>query len=91
MKNIIYTLLALVALVSCAYNPIIDTAGRSGTFSESKAVEITNDIQHCRTLAEENSSWFSNVGYWLSTPQMETKYQVIYKKCLANRGHSVLN
>ena len=39
-------ILAFLALTNCAYNPKIDTAGRSGTFPQAKAVEVTNDIQH---------------------------------------------
>ncbi len=44
------TLLIIIifsSLASCAYKPVVDTAGRSGTFNENKAHEITNDIQHC--------------------------------------------
>ena len=34
-------------LTSCAsYKPIVDTAGRSGTYNEDKAKEISNDLQH---------------------------------------------
>ena len=64
MKKIIYLLLVSLLLSNCAYNPVIDTAGRSGTFDEDKAKEITNDLQHCK---------------------------MVYRKCLINRGHSVLN
>ena len=33
-------LITLVSLVGCAYDPVIDTGGRSGTFNENKASEI---------------------------------------------------
>jgi len=79
------------ALVSCTYKPVVDTAGRSGTFSEDKAKEITNDLQHCKTIANSNSSFVSNIIYWIGSPEAETKHESIYRKCLNNRGHSVLD
>ena len=44
----------LFTLQACAYNPVIDTAGRSGTFNNDMAREITNDVQHCQKLADKN-------------------------------------
>jgi hypothetical protein len=45
MKKTILTIGLLCTLLQgCAYKPIIDTAGRSGTFNKDKAKEITNDI-----------------------------------------------
>ena len=79
------------ALVSCTYKPVIDTAGRSGTFDENKAHEITNDIQHCKKVAKNNTSFINNIIYWIESPNAETRYESIYRKCLINRGHSVLN
>ena len=35
---------------ACAYKPVIDTAGRSGTFDINKSDQITNDLQHCKSL-----------------------------------------
>ena len=78
-------------LASCAYNPVVDTAGRSGTFNENKAHEITNDIQHCKKLAKNNTSFLSNIIYWIGSVEADTEYQALYRKCLTNRGHSVLN
>ena len=79
------------ALISCTYKPVIDTAGRSGTFDENKAHEITNDIQHCKKVAKNNTSFINNIIYWIESPNAETRYESIYRKCLINRGHSVLN
>ena len=90
MKKILL-LITLVSLVGCAYDPVIDTAGRSGTFNEDKATEITNDLQHCKTIADSNSSFVSNIIYWIGSPEAETKHESIYRKCLNNRGHSVLD
>lgn len=91
MKTLISIMLFITLLQSCSYKPIIDTAGRSGTFNEVKAVEITNDLQHCNVIAKENTNFISNITYWVFSPQMDTKYEALSRKCLNNRGHSVLN
>jgi hypothetical protein len=91
MKNILLIAILVTSLQACSYKPIIDTAGRSGTFNEDKAKEITNDIQHCKYLAKENTNFISNITYWTLSPTMDTKYESIMRKCLDKRGHSVLN
>lgn len=91
MKKILLIAILVTSLQACAYKPIIDTAGRSGTFNEDKAKEITNDIQHCKYLAKENTNFISNITYWTLSPTMDTKYESIMRKCLDKRGHSVLN
>ncbi len=79
-------------LTSCAsYKPIVDTAGRSGTYNEDKAKEISNDLQHCKQIAKENTNTLSNISFWLMSPTAQTQYEDIYRKCMVNRGHSVLN
>ena len=79
-------------LTSCAsYKPLVDTAGRSGTFDEDKAKEISNDLQHCKQMAKDNISITSNISFWLMSPTAQTQYEDIYRKCMINRGHSVLN
>ncbi len=78
-------------LNACAYKPIIDTAGRSGTFDTDQAKEITNDTQHCQTIAKNNTNMIINILYWSVSPTMDTKYESIMRKCLTKRGHSVLN
>ena len=92
MKKTILTVGLLCTLLNaCAYKPIIDSNGRSGTFDISKAEEITNDIQHCKYLAKENSNFVSNILYWSVSPTLDTKFESIYRKCLTQRGHSILN
>ena len=95
MKAIFRSLvmMSLMMLVSncTSYKPIVDSAGRSGTFPNAKAEEITNDLQHCETLADKNTSFFGNLGHLITSPTAETKYKMIYKNCMKNRGHSVLN
>jgi|TARA_A100001388_G_C28539611_1_gene389555 hypothetical protein len=92
MKKTMLTLgIVCTLLNACAYKPIIDTAGRSGTFDTDQAKEITNDTQHCQTIAKNNTNMISNILYWSVSPTMDTKYESIMRKCLTKRGHSVLN
>ena len=91
MKNILLLTILVAFLNGCAYNPIIDTAGKSGTFNTDQAKEITNDLQHCKTIADNNTDFIGNIIYWIGSPEAETQHQSIYRKCLVNRGHSVLN
>lgn len=83
--------IALLFITNCAgYKPVVDTAGRSGTFQESKAIEITNDLQHCKKIAEDNSSFWANQMHRWKYNTGESKYVYLYKKCMNNRGHSVV-
>ena len=91
LKRSLLVFIGFSLLASCAYKPVVDTAGRSGTFNENKAHEITNDIQHCKKLAKNNTSFLGNIIYWIGSVEADTKYQALYRKCLINRGHSVLN
>jgi len=85
-------MLSVSLLQGCSsYKPLIDTSGRSGTFNTDQAKEITNDLQHCKTLAKENSNFVSNILFWSVSPTMDTKYESIMRKCVLSRGHSVLN
>ncbi|MBC8307230.1 MAG: hypothetical protein H8E55_67140 [Pelagibacterales bacterium] len=95
MKNLIrlvFLTLFFGFLTSCtSYKPLVDTAGRSGTFDDDKAKEISNDLQHCKQMAKDNISITSNISFWLMSPTAQTQYEDIYRKCMVNRGHSVLN
>ena len=90
-KTILLTMLFMTLLYACAYKPIIDTAGKSGTFNTDQAKEITNDMQHCKTLAKQNTTFVGNILYWSLSPTMDSKKESLTRKCLINRGHSVLN
>jgi len=103
MKMMIVIVLSLTLLQGCAtYKPIVDTAGRSGTFNETKAKEITNDLKHCKSLAKENTNslvetgkavynvWWRASTLWLSD-KLEYNYPKIYRNCVKGRGHSVVN
>jgi len=93
MKKTILTLgLVCTLLNACAYKPIIDTAGKSSAnFNEDQAKEITNNVQHCKTIAKENTTFVGNILYWSLSPTMDSKKESLTRKCLINRGHSVLN
>jgi hypothetical protein len=90
-KMIMLIGLSCTLLQGCAYKPIIDSAGKSGTFNTDQAKEITNDVQHCKTLAKANTTFVGNIFYWTLSPAMDTKKEALTRKCLTNRGHSVLN
>jgi hypothetical protein len=90
--RLVFLTLIFGLLTSCtSYKPLVDTAGRSGTFDEDKAKEISNDLQHCKQMAKDNISITSNISFWLMSPTAQTQYEDIYRKCMINRGHSVLN
>lgn len=101
MKKLILIISSLL-LANCTYKPVIDTAGRSGTFNENKAAEISNDLQHCEYQAKKHTNTTVEVGkkiynlalrpklLWLS-PKATDKYKQITDNCLTNRGHSVLS
>ena len=94
-------LILLILLSSCTYKPVVDTAGRSGTFPESQAENVTDDIILCKELAKkhmnksiEGFAYFYNyylrIGTLFLTPKMHYEYKQIQQNCLINRGHSLL-
>ena len=91
-KTILLCGLCILLLQNCAYKPIIDTAGKSSSnFDTNQAKEITNNLQHCEMIAKNNTNFISNILYWSVSPTMDTKYESIMRKCLKQRGHSILN
>ncbi len=101
MTKTMIMITAMVMLTNCAYNPKIDTAGRSGTFDVDQAREITNDIQHCKQFADDNTfrlydslNWGWGQYFHIATlgivPAREMKYKSRVQKCLEGRGHSVI-
>ena len=54
-KTILLCGLLATLLQGCAYKPIIDTAGRSGTFDSDRANLITDDQLHCKMFNKERS------------------------------------
>ena len=95
-------LLLCTFLANCAYNPKVDTVGRSGTFDKSRAEQLTNDLVICRELVDSNVNYFvegyAYVHNWVIRPQtlfivpkMEYKEKKYMDNCLSGRGHSVIN
>lgn len=102
MKKIIILIITGVLLQQCAYNPKIDTAGRSGTYNTDQARLITNDVNHCKKIADEMTvraidEWKQLTNLYVSTvtlgliPLREKTYNRRVKQCLTGRGHSVLD
>ena len=102
MKKLILLSLVL-SLTSCyTYKPVVDTAGRSGTFPNAKAEQITDDIILCTKFAENTLSDSQEFQGWLIdnifrpaslgvvSKADDTRKNYI-RKCMTNRGHSVLN
>ena len=90
-KKILLIAIFVCLLQGCAkYEPIVDTKGKS-KFETSNAVNISDDILHCQDLAKRNTTLISNISFWLLSPTAQTQYEDIYRKCMINRGHSVLN
>jgi hypothetical protein len=82
-------IILFLLITSCSsYEPLVDTKGRSGTFDNSRAEELTDDIQHCKTLAKENSNRLKDV--LLDLAYEEAEYKTIFKNCLTGRNHSVV-
>ena len=91
MKNILLLAILVAFLNGCAsYQPIIDTKGNS-KFETSNADEISNDKILCEKLAKNNTTFFGNINFWITSPKAETQYTDIYRKCLVGRNHQVLN
>jgi hypothetical protein len=90
-KKILLVTILVGFLNGCAsYQPIIDTKGKS-KFETSNASDISNDIILCEQLAKNNTTFASNLGFWILSPKAETQYTDIYRKCLLGRNHQVLN
>ena len=101
-KTILYTMLFMTLLQGCAYKPIIDSNGRSGTFNEDKANQITNDIILCEQLAEKNTNqvvesykvvhnWYLRPSTLWLMPKVEYTRKKLIRNCLTGRGHNVIN
>jgi hypothetical protein len=101
LQKILMSSCALLLLAQCAYNPRIDTRGRSGTYDTDRAAEITTDIQICREFADQHTfrtydslSWaWGQYLHYVSLgliPDRELKYNSRVDQCLQGRGHSVI-
>jgi len=102
MKKLILLSLIL-SLTSCGtYKVVVDSAGRSGTFPNAKAEQITDDTILCTKFAENTLSDSQEFQAWIIDNVLrpaslgvvskadDTRKNYI-RKCMTNRGHSVLN
>src|SRR5210317_479929 len=101
-KTILLCGLCILLLQNCAYKPIIDTAGRSGTFNNSTAENITSDIIICEELAKKNTNdlvesykvvhnWYLRPSTLWLMPKAEYTNNKLVRNCLKGRGHNVIN
>jgi hypothetical protein len=102
MKTLLGLILILTISNCSTYKPIIDSKGRAGTWNEPRAVEITDDIQHCTMLADQHLSTSAEVQAWIIdnilrpaslgvvSKAEDTKKNYI-KNCLKGRNHNVIN
>ena len=102
MKTILLLMLSMTLLQACAYRPIIDSSGRSGTFKNSTAENITNDIILCQELAKKNTNqlvesykvvhnWYLRPSVLWLMPKAEYTNNKLVRNCLKGRGHNVIN
>ena len=93
------SVLLMLFLSSCTYNPIVDSRGNKG---KEVSYRYSDDLQTCRAIADENTSdvlEVSKVVYnWYVRPSLlwlPDKWDYDYKRlvntCMTNRGHSVLS
>ena len=101
-KTILLCGLLATLLQACSYKPIIDTAGRSGTFNQDRANLITDDIVICEKLAEDNTNqlfesykvvhnWYIRPQTLWLMPKAEYTRQKLIRNCLKGRGHAIIN
>jgi hypothetical protein len=102
MKTLLSLILILLLGNCSTYKPVVDTAGRSGTFPDGKSENITNDTILCTKFAENTLSDSQEFQAWLIdnifrpaslgvvSKADDTRKNYI-RKCMTNRGHSVLN
>ena len=102
MKTILLIMLSVSLLQACTYRPIIDSSGRSGTFNNSTAENITNDIILCQELAKKNTNdlvesykvvhnWYLRPSTLWLMPKAEYTNNKLVRNCLKGRGHNVIN
>ena len=102
MKTLLSLILILTISNCSTYKPVVDSSGRSGTFPQSQAELITNDTILCTKFAENTLSDSQEFQAWLIdnifrpaslgvvSKADDTRKNYI-RKCMTNRGHSVLN
>jgi hypothetical protein len=102
MKTLLGLILILTISNCSTYKVVVDTAGRSGTFPDGKSENITNDTILCTKFAEDVLSDSQEFQAWIIDNVLrpaslgvvskadDTRKNYI-RKCMINRGHSILN
>ena len=101
-KKITRILAITMSLNACVPNVVVHTGGRSGTFDESTAVNITADLQDCNTIVKENVNltWdyskfafakYIEIGTVGLIKAQEPKAKKIKRNCMTSLGHAVLD
>jgi anti-sigma-K factor RskA len=102
MKTLLGLILILTISNCSSYKVVVDSAGRSGTFQHAKAEQITDDTILCTKFAENTLSDSQEFQAWIIDNVLrpaslgvvskadDTRKNYI-RKCMTNRGHSVLN
>jgi len=102
MKTLLGLILILTISNCSSYKVVVDSAGRSGTFPHAQAELITNDTILCTKFAENTLSDSQEFQAWIIDNVLrpaslgvvskadDTRKNYI-RKCMTNRGHSVLN
>ena len=91
--------LLLLLLASCTYTPINDSKGNRGS---EVAMDFTDDLQTCRSIAAENTSnvieatkvvynWYVRPSLLWLPDKWEYDYKRMVNTCMTNRGHSILS
>jgi len=103
MKKMIMLIgLSITLLQGCVPNMVVHTGGKSGTFNESTAKNITSDRLDCNDIVRKNVIQTYDYGkfamskYWeIVTLGLikagETKSKTMKRKCLESLGHAVLD
>ena len=102
LKKITGVLAITMSLNACVPNVVVHTGGRSGTFDESTAVNITADLHDCNTIVKENVNltWdyskfafakYIEIGTVGLIKAQEPKAKKIKRNCMTSLGHAVLD
>ena len=90
--------LSITLLQGCVPNMVVHTGGKSGTFNESTAKNITSDKLDCdeNVIQTYDYGKFAMSKYWeIATLGLikagETKTKKMKRKCLESLGHAVLD
>jgi len=101
-KMIIVIATSLTLLQGCVPNMVVHTGGRSGTFNESTAKNLTANINDCNDIVNKNViqtldySKYVMRKYWEAVSlglikAGEPKSKTMKRKCLETLGHAVLD